>query len=117
MAYRFFTIPIQDPGEAEAELNGFLHSHRVLSVERKWIEGGMSSCWTFCVDYLESTGGPGYGSREGGASGRNKVDYREKLSPEDFAAFAKLRELRKQIAQAEAVPVYTIFTNDQLEPT
>ena len=28
--------------------------------------------------------------------------------------FAKLRELRKEIAQAEAVPVYTIFTNEQL---
>ena len=26
----------------------------------------------------------------------------------------KLRDLRKQLAQAEAVPVYTIFTNDQL---
>ena len=28
--------------------------------------------------------------------------------------YAKLREVRKQIAQAQAVPVYTIFTNDQL---
>jgi superfamily II DNA helicase RecQ len=26
----------------------------------------------------------------------------------------KLRDLRKQLAQAEAAPVYTIFTNDQL---
>jgi superfamily II DNA helicase RecQ len=45
---------------------------------------------------------------------RNKVDYRDVLSPEDFAVFAKLRELRKAIAQGEAVPVYTIFTNEQL---
>jgi len=87
MAYRFFTIPIQDPRQAEAELNGFLRSHRVLSVERKWIEGGMSSCWTFCVDYLESSGG----SREGWNPRRDRVDYRERLSPEDFAVFAKLR--------------------------
>jgi superfamily II DNA helicase RecQ len=39
---------------------------------------------------------------------------KEILSPEDFAVFARLRELRKEIAQVEAVPVYTIFTNEQL---
>ena len=36
------------------------------------------------------------------------------MSPTDFAVFARLRDLRKEIAQAEAVPVYTIFTNEQL---
>ena len=50
--------------------------------------------------------------RKGG--GRGKVDYREVLSPEDFAVFARLRQARKEIAQAEAVPVYTVFTNEQL---
>ena len=28
--------------------------------------------------------------------------------------FARLREIRKEIAQADAVPVYTVFTNEQL---
>jgi len=36
------------------------------------------------------------------------------LSPDDFAVFARLRDLRKEIAKEEAVPVYTIFTNEQL---
>ena len=44
---------------------------------------------------------------------RAKVDYKEVLKPEEFAVFARLRELRKEMAQAEAVPVYTIFTNEQ----
>lgn len=39
---------------------------------------------------------------------------REILPPQEFVLFAKLRELRKQMAQAESVPVYTIFTNEQL---
>lgn len=47
-------------------------------------------------------------------AGKSKVDYREVLSPEDFAVYAKLREARKQIAQQEAVPIYTVFTNEQL---
>jgi superfamily II DNA helicase RecQ len=28
--------------------------------------------------------------------------------------FSKLRDLRKEIAQAEGVPVYTVFNNEQL---
>ena len=42
------------------------------------------------------------------------MDYKEILKSEDFAVFARLRDLRKEIAQAEAVPVYTVFTNEQL---
>ena len=40
--------------------------------------------------------------------------YCRHLFQEDFSVYAKLRDLRKQIAQAEAVPVYTVFTNEQL---
>ena len=34
IACRVFTLPVCDPGAAETELNGFLASHRVLSVDR-----------------------------------------------------------------------------------
>jgi superfamily II DNA helicase RecQ len=112
MAYRFFTIPISAPEGAQGELNGFLRSHRILMVERRWVEQGAASFWTFCVDYLESSGSSNSPTTE--SPGRNKVDYRERLSPEDFAVFARLREIRKDIAQADAVPVYTVFTNEQL---
>jgi superfamily II DNA helicase RecQ len=115
MAYHFFTIPIRGPEAAQAELNGFLRSHRVLSMERRWVDQGENSFWAFCIDYLESSGAPSpTGPRDRDGMGRNKVDYRERLSPEDFAVFARLRDLRKAIAQAEAVPVYTVFTNEQL---
>ena len=115
MAYRIFTIPIRCAEAAEAELNGFLRGHRVLSVERRWVDQGESSFWAFCVDYLESSGAPApSASRDRDGQHRNKVDYRERLSPEDFAVFARLRDLRKEMAQAEAVPVYTVFTNEQL---
>ncbi len=108
MAFEFFTVPIQDGGPAEQELNAFLRSRKVLSVDRRWVEQGASSFWSFCVDYLENA------AQTSAGSARGKVDYKEVLSPEEFAVFAKLRELRKEIAQAEAVPVYTIFTNEQL---
>ena len=50
MAFRFFTVPIQNAEQAEAELNGFLRSHKVLSIDRRWVEQGSTSFWTFGVD-------------------------------------------------------------------
>src|SRR6516165_9727052 len=113
MAYRIFVVPIRDEGAATAELNKFLRSHRVLSVDRRWVDQGSESFWSFCVDYLELGGG---GSPPPGKNGpvRGKVDNREVLSPEDFAVFARLRQVHKEVAQVEAVPVYTVFTNEQL---
>ena len=112
MAFKFFTIPLPDSSQAEVELNGFLRSHKVLSVDRRLVEQGTVSYWSFCVDYLELSSS---GSADGRPVGqRGKVDYKEVLNQEDFAVFARLREVRKEIAQAEGVPVYTVFTNEQL---
>jgi hypothetical protein len=84
MACQFFTIPLCAAEAALAELNGFLRSHRILMVDHRLVDQGGSSFWAFCVDYLESSGSAAPVSRDGLA--RNKVDYRERLSPEDFAA-------------------------------
>jgi superfamily II DNA helicase RecQ len=43
-----------------------------------------------------------------------KVDYREVLPPEQFERFSRLRALRKELADKEAVPPYAVFTNEQL---
>lgn len=109
MAYKFFTVPLHNSQAEETELNGFLASHKVLSVDRRWVEQGTSSFWAFCVDYLASAG-----TTPTPTNRKPKVDYKEILSPAEFPIFAKLRELRKDIAQSAAVPVYTIFTNEQL---
>lgn len=112
MAYAFFTIPIAAPEGPTAELNAFLRSHRILKVDRQWVDQGTSSLWSLCVEYLD---GSGNSARADGQAGmRGKIDYKQVLPAEDFALFAKLRDARKEIAQAEAVPVYTIFTNEQL---
>lgn len=112
MPLRFFTIPIQDSGEAEAQLNAFLGSHRVLGVDRRWVEQGSQSFWSFCVDFLPPGSKPRMEAPRFGT--KERIDYKEKLTPEQFQVFASLRDLRKEIAQAEAVPMYTVFTNEQL---
>ncbi len=100
MAYRVFTLPVHDPGAAETELNGFLASHRVLSVDRRFVEEGERSFWTFCVDFVDARRGSSSSSAAGGTWKRDRTDYREVLNAEDFAVFAKLREIRKAIAHA-----------------
>jgi superfamily II DNA helicase RecQ len=109
MPMKFFVIPARESLLGEAELNQFLESHRVLLTDRHFVSDGRNYYWAVCVDYHVGA------APSGSANGRKpKIDYREVLSSEQFARFAKLRELRQKLAQEESIPVYTIFTNEQL---
>lgn len=110
MALKFFAISVHDEGSGEAALNGFLASHRIVTVERRLVDVGAASYWAICVDYLPSSAGKTSDRRPG----RGKIDYKEVLSPPDFACFSRLRQLRQELSQRDAVPVYAIFNNEQL---
>lgn len=121
MRLHFITIPVFESAAAEAELNRFLASHRVLAVDRQLVVDGTRSAWAVCVSFVERAGSvgeaapavnPGAGAETGGA--RAQVDYRAVLSPGDFSVFVRLRTLRKSIAERDGVPAYAIFTNEQL---
>ena len=111
MQLKLFILPVKNLSAPEGEMNAFLRSHRMLAVKKEFVSDGENSFWTFCVEYLESApaaaGGPN-------ASGRPKVDYKELLKPEEFEVFSRLREWRKVAAEKESVPVYVVFTNEQL---
>lgn len=108
MQFRVFAIPAIGSLDLEEELNLFLRSHRVVSVQ-KTVEtiDGMPR-WCFCVEYLDGTP-----ADKRGRSGK-RIDYKEVLSEADFAVYARLRDTRKELAAAEAIPVYTVCTNEQL---
>jgi superfamily II DNA helicase RecQ len=82
-----------------------------LSIDRQLIDQGMNSFWAICVDYLNSIAVENSGVAN---LSRSRVDYKTILPPNEFDVFSRLRELRKELAQAEAVPVYALFTNEQL---
>ena len=113
MGLRFFVVSVMNPEASEQELNGFLASHKVVSIERQLIDQGVNSFWAICVDYVSH--GPSDGISRSNVA-RNRVDYKAILPQEEFAVYSQLREMRKELAQTEAVPVYALFTNEQLAP-
>jgi len=81
-------------------------------VHREFVADRGNSFWSIVVEYLAGTAESR--SQSSGRPGKKRVYYKEVLSPEDFSVFASLREWRKQAAEKAGVPVYAIFTNEQL---
>jgi superfamily II DNA helicase RecQ len=113
MKLKFFTIPAVSPEAAEADLNRFLGAHRVSHVERHFTADGAASFWAICVTWVEAGEGPGASLAPDGAR-RGRIDYREVLEADEFALYDRLRTLRKQTAEAEGLPPFAVFTNEQL---
>ena len=95
----------------EEEMNRFLRSVRVVQVSREFVDLGENSFWAVAVEYMIMNEAA---ATAGSTRKKKRIDYREVLSPQDFAVYVKLREWRKKVADEEGVPVYTIFTNEQL---
>jgi len=107
MALQFFTISVQDEGAASEQLNQFLRAHKVVDVDRRFVDNGANSFWTVCVKYLDGEG-------RAQATPKSKIDYREVLNEKDFAVFSRIRALRKELSDKEKVPPYALFSNEQL---
>lgn len=106
MKFEFFRVPALDGAVEQAALNRFLQSHRIADTRVEFVDEGPSSAWCVCVTWVE----------EPAETGRRaaSVDYKAELSPEDFDVFARLRDIRKTLAQREGLATYAVFTNAQL---
>ena len=113
MPFAHFQVPASG-GPIEENLNQFLTRHRVLKIEKQFLAEGTNGFWVYCVEY--SSGGGGKEKQSViDSPGRKMVDYKEILSPLDFTLFLKLKDWRKERAEADGIEAsYTIFTNAQL---
>ena len=106
MKLRFFSVPVLD-GEAEArELNQFLGAYRIINIEKHLVHHQTAALWAVCVTYHEAA--------DRAPVKKGNIDYKEVLPPEEFAVYAALRDLRKHVADQEAIRIYHIFTNAEL---
>ncbi len=124
MSLHCFSLRALEPEPAQAEFNAFCAQHRVVRVEKHVVADGEHSFWAVCVEVAE--GQPPLpdalkrnAARRGEASGAGpaasaKPDYKNLLSEADFQVFVALRQWRKARAEADGVPLYAVFTNEQL---
>jgi len=108
MQFKIFTIPVADDGSALAEMNGFLRSHKVLEVEQQLISTKSGTQWHFCIKYLANS------QADNKPQNSSKIDYKDVLDEKTFSIYSTLREVRKKIAEEDSMPVYAIFTNEEL---
>ncbi|MDR2073736.1 MAG: HRDC domain-containing protein [Spirochaetaceae bacterium] len=102
----FFISPFGEKTVCD-ELNAFLKSHRIVNVEKRLIDGERGTGWLFLVEY-------GSDNKNQPSAAAQRVDYRDILNEQEYALFDKLRQLRKEPAEKQGIPVYAIFTNDHL---
>lgn len=107
MQIKIFTIPILGGEAFNEELNTFLRSHRIISVEDQFVQSGSGGWWVFKVQY-------GEGAAPANDRERVRVDYKQVLDEATFKRFADLRDIRKKISDAESIPAYVIFTDEEL---
>lgn len=105
MSFQVFQFPLPGPGDL-GDLNRFLAAHRVVAVKQHLVATPEGGLLVFVVETV--AGAPA------SEIPRRKIDYKAELTPDQFAVFSRLRDARKTIAAVEGVPVYTVFSNEQL---
>jgi superfamily II DNA helicase RecQ len=109
MKNKFFKIPVSKPASVEAELNNFCSTHPINHVEKYFVPDGENSFWAIAVTYTDQD------LKELPKDKRStRIDYKEILSSDDFNIYAQLRDLRADISKEEGVPLYAIFSNEQI---
>ena len=104
MNIKTFTISIFDDGSSEEEMNRFLRGNKIIDITQEMVQLNNGAYWCFCVKYLNRS--------ITSSCNKKRVDYREILDEPTFKKFATLREMRKAIASADAVPAYMVFTDE-----
>ena len=97
MKLQFFSVDALEPDSDQDVIDDFCTRHRLVSVDKRFVERGDFCYWSVCVTYLEPSSSSSKPTKA--VDKRGQVDYREILVAEDFAIYAKLRDLRKTISE------------------
>jgi superfamily II DNA helicase RecQ len=103
MQIRIFTIPLLHNEPFVEEMNHFLRSKKVLDIREEFYVSGY---WSFVIRYTDDVNAV---DRE-----RSNVDYRKLLDDAAFERFSQYRKIRKEAADADAVPPFAVFTDYEL---
>jgi len=104
--FAVFIVPLAPESTQQEDLNKFIRSKRVIEVHKQLVQVASGMIWSFLVEYFDDS------KKE--TPVKQGLDYKEILSVEDFTIFSRLREIRKKLAETHGIPIYAVFTNEQL---
>ncbi len=82
MRVKVFACSCRGDDEASATLNQLLTSHKIVSVEKNFVQDGQTSFWALCVTYLEQNAESRPASINCG-----KIAYGEIFPQDEFSMF------------------------------
>ena len=111
MQIKIFDI-LASASEQDVEIvNKFIRGHKVVDIDKQfYVSSDNVAHWSLCITYLAMA----YQQQNNQPEKREKVDYKNVLSAEDFEKFTKLRAIRKKLADDNAIPAYAVFTDSEL---
>ncbi len=111
MQIKIFDI-LASASEQDVEIvNKFIRGHKVVDIDKQfYVSSDNVAHWSLCITYLAMA----YQQQNNQSEKREKVDYKNVLSAEDFEKFTKLRAIRKKLAEDNAIPAYAVFTDSEL---
>ncbi|MBK7937344.1 MAG: HRDC domain-containing protein [Lewinellaceae bacterium] len=106
MQIKIFNIQIPGGEALNEEMNVFLRSKKIISVEERVVQSGQGAFWCYSIRYVDDVT---ISDRE-----KPKADYRQVLDEQAFRRFSALRDIRRKVAKDAAVPAYAVFTDEEL---
>ena len=112
MQIKIFDILASAPEQDIEQVNKFIRGHKVVDIDKQfYVSSDNVGHWSLCLTYLEHATPQQQNSQY---EKREKIDYKEVLSADDFEKFTRLRSIRKLLAVGDAVPAYAVFTDAEL---
>ncbi len=115
MQLKTFIINAKSPLDGERELNSFLVSHRVLTVQKSFCQedGGY---WAVMIEYVDGEPQDSPQTRDKSRNERERElkELIETLTPEQQGRFEVYRKIRSRVAKERGVFSFIIFNNKEL---
>lgn len=92
------------------DLNQFLATHRIVGLSKDWVVVSGTSVLVFVLEYTDVDPG----TLEGRTRGKDANDAMRGLNDSQVALYNRLRDVRKAMAEALGVPIWTLFSNQML---
>ncbi|MBR4654631.1 MAG: HRDC domain-containing protein [Kiritimatiellae bacterium] len=105
--FAVFQITEANKVEEQEALNAFLRSHRILTVETAAFPN--VSGWGYNVKYMD-----GASQTVGSRVPRDRIDYMEVLTPDQFRRFYAYRNRRKKISEDDGIAAFEVLTDSQM---